>query len=87
MPLFDQRFGIRPRATRTGTFEAPILKAIEIAENAILVFKHPPRPRFPQTFAAFFLTMSFNVVGPPTGHEACRPICEPGLGGLPVLNP
>ena len=38
-------------------------------------------PRSP-TFAA--LAKSFSVVGPPTGQEACRPICEPGLGGLPA---
>ena len=32
------------------------------------------------------LASSFNVVGPPSGQEACRPICEPGLGGLPSLE-
>ena len=27
---------------------------------------------------------SLSVVGPPTGQQAWRPICEPGLGGAPL---
>ena len=30
---------------------------------------------------------SRNVVGPPAGQDAVRPICEPGFGGLPTAKP
>src|ERR1700736_6123124 len=38
--LVDQFFGIVPRAPRDGALETPVAEAVEIGEDAILVFEH-----------------------------------------------
>src|SRR5579872_4147872 len=71
--LVDDRLGAVPGAATPRAFEAPIMQAIEVFEDAVLVLEHQ--------------VTSFSVVGPPTGAENWRSICGPGFGGLPEAKP
>jgi hypothetical protein len=72
-PLVENRLGAVPGAPRTRARQAPVMEAVEIPEDAVLVVQHH--------------TLSFNVVGPPIGAENWRPFCGPGCGGLPPAKP
>src|SRR5471032_489131 len=61
--------GAVPRAALTGAFETPIVEAVEVGEDAVLVGKHGHSP--------------LKVVGPPSGAEVWRLTCGPGLGVSP----
>ena len=54
-PLVDDRLGAVPGATTPRTLQAPIMQAVEVFEDAVLVLEHQ--------------VTSFSVVGPPTGAE------------------
>src|SRR6202000_370228 len=71
--LVDDRLGAVPGATLARTLKAPIMQAVEVFEDAVLVLEHQ--------------VVSFSVVGPPTGAENWRSICGPGFGGLPDAKP
>ncbi len=64
-----QILGVGPIAACARSFKVPRLEAIEVGEDAILVGQHH--------------TISCNVVGPASGHEAVRPIWLPTLGSSP----
>src|ERR1700761_1159729 len=91
--LVDDRLGAVPGATLARAFEAPIMEAVEIGEDAVLVGEHDVR--FPSKTldsavgrrVSAHQVISFNVVGPPIGAENWRPFCGPGLTGLPEANP
>src|SRR5579863_2279603 len=53
--LVDDRLGAIPRAAAARTLKAPIMQAVEVFEDAILVLEHQ--------------VVSFSVVGPPDGAE------------------
>ena len=72
-PLVDDRLGAVPGAAAARTLKAPIMQAVEVLEDAVLVLEHQ--------------VVSFSVVGPPTGAENWRSICGPGFGGLPEAKP
>ncbi len=76
--FFQDRFGAVPSAARTRAIEAPIVLAVEIFENAVLVGEH-----YWFSFAANS-DGSVSVVGPPTGAELMRSICGPGFGVRPL---
>ena len=44
MPARDQRLGVIPVATLLRRFQAPVLKAIQIGEDAVLIGKHQNAP-------------------------------------------
>ena len=71
--LVEDRLGAVPGAPRPRARQAPVMEAVEIPEDAVLVVQHH--------------TLSFNVVGPPIGAENWRPFCGPGFGGLPPAKP
>ena len=52
--------------------EAPVMGAVEVAEDAVGIAEHAQS--------------SFSVVAPEAGAEVWRLVCEPGGGGLPSLN-
>ena len=72
--LVQDRLGAVPGAALARAFEAPVVEAVEVPEDAVLVVEH-------QAFTVF------SVVGPPTGADNCRSICGPGFTGLPFLKP
>src|SRR6516162_9144308 len=69
----QQGLGVVPQAPRACAWQAPILGAVEVAEDAVAVLQHGR--------SAYLSPVS--VVGPPTGAEPCRPVCEPGFGASP----
>src|SRR5262245_61639270 len=80
--FFDQGFGAVPAPARPGARQSPILEAVKVLEDPILVLQsHGWNASY------FVSTKSLSVVGPPIGQDACRPICEPALGGEPLANP
>ena len=83
--LVDQRLGAAPGAARARALEAPVLEAVEVAKDAVLVCEHRPSV-FSDPLRRPLAFMHFSVVGPPAGHDACRPVCEPGLVGSPDLR-
>ena len=70
----QDRLGAVPGTTLARALKAPVVEAVEIPEDAVLVVEH-------QAFTVF------SVVGPPTGADNCRSICGPGLTCLPFLKP
>ncbi len=53
--LFQDRLGVVPVAARAGTGQAPVLQAVQVGEDAVLITQHHASP--------------FRVVGPPSGAE------------------
>ena len=72
--LVQDRLGAVPGAALARALEAPVVEAVQVPEDAVLVVEH-------QAFTVF------SVVGPPTGADNCRSICGPGFTGLPFLKP
>src|SRR5262245_15857449 len=71
--LFQNLLGIVPGAAGARAFEAPVMLAVKISEDAVLVREHAH-------------AFSFSVVGPPIGADSCRSICGPGLTFLPAAS-
>src|SRR5229473_1385717 len=73
--LEDEVLGAVPVAARAGTGQPPVMQAIEVGENPVLVAEHygfgPAKER------------SFSVRGPPSGAEVWRWRAEPGGGFSP----
>src|SRR5436305_1110812 len=74
--LLEDCLGAVPGAARTRPFERPVVEAVEVFEDAVLVVQH-------QTLSLIV----FSVVGPPIGAENWRPFCGPGFAGLPLTKP
>ncbi len=80
--------GAVPGAALARAFEPPIMEAVEIAKDAVLVGEHC------QVVFALFLSAgtffpgssSSRVVSPPIGAENCRFTCGPGRGRLPAAS-
>src|SRR5262245_47777898 len=68
----DQVLGVVPGAALAGAGEAPVMQAVEILEDAVLVAQHRYSPAPPS-----------STCGPPSGAEPWRPICEPIFGFSP----
>ncbi len=73
--LLQHRLGAVPGTACARAFEAPVVEAVEIREDAILVVEHR------------YAFIDLSVVGPPTGADNCRSTCGPGLTSLPVARP
>src|SRR6185369_3577884 len=71
--LVEDRLGVVPGAARAGAGQPPVVEAVKIREDPVLVGEHRHSP--------------FSVVGPPTGAEVWRSICGPGLGVSPRRKP
>ena len=59
--------------------QPPIVQAVEIGEDAVLVAAASPQLSAPKCNVV-------SVVGPPSGAEVCRPVIEPGFGGVSARN-
>src|SRR4029077_3680455 len=73
-------FGAVPGAAAARAVEAPIVLAVEILEDAVLVGEH--QLRLGSVASPF--GGSVSVVGPPIGAELMRSICGPGFGIRPA---
>src|SRR6202035_4483432 len=70
--LVDDRLGAIPGAAAARTIEAPILEAVEILEDTVLVVEHDVNflgSTMGRRRANTHHVVSFNVVGPPMGAE------------------
>src|SRR5208282_6756988 len=68
-PALKNGLGTIPRAACASAGQSPVLEAVEVREDAVLIGKHQP--------------FSFNVVAPPIGSDDRRPFCGPGDGRSP----
>src|ERR1700722_4022071 len=71
--LVDDRLGAIPGAPSLRALQAPVMEAVKVLVDAVLVLEHQ--------------VTSFSVVGPPTGAENWRSIWGPGFGALPEAKP
>ncbi len=81
-PLQDQILGAVPIAAPARAGEPPIVLAVEVREDAVLVGEHHVLSEPVPELSA----KAVKVVRPVVGSEPCRPISEPGGGGLPARN-
>src|SRR5262245_11130899 len=71
--FFQNLFGVIPGALGARAFEAPVVLAVKISEDAVLVSEHAH-------------AFSFSVVAPPIGADSCLSICGPGFTFLPAAR-
>ncbi len=75
--LCQDRLGAVPVAACPRALEPPIVQAVEVREDAVLVAQHHS-PRRAGT--------SVRLVGPPAGSQPLRPDCGPGFISRPALS-
>ena len=71
--LVEDRLGVVPGAALARALEPPVVEAVEVGEDAVLVGEHGPHS-------------PFKVVGPPSGADVWRSTCGPGFGVSPRRN-